>query len=238
MRRIRHHAAVRRRGRHRPARRRLDADPAAAGAAAAAVAAAAAAAAADSRAAAAASAAAARREDGMTMPWRRPLSLLAPRRRPITPRVRRAFPADALARIEQAIAAGERDASRPGVLRDRGRAAARARDAAAARRASARSRCSGCCASGTPRRTTACWSICCSPTATSRSSPTAASTRRSATRRGQAICRDDGSGVSRRPLRRGRRGTGVREISALLAPHFPRDRRASATSCPTSRSIL
>ena len=53
------------------------------------------------------------------------------------------------------------------------------------RRASARSRSSARCGSGTPPRTAACSSICCSPTAMSRSSPTAASTPRSAPRRGK-----------------------------------------------------
>ena len=97
---------------------------------------------------------------------------------------RRAFPPAVMRRIEAAIAEGERHHSgqvcfavEPSL--PLGRVWKRCR------RASARSRCSACCACGTPRRTAACWSTCCSPIATSRSSPTAASTPRSATRRGK-----------------------------------------------------
>ena len=153
------------------------------------------------------------------MPWRRHHRFW---RHLVTDRgaVRRAFPDAALERIEAAIAAGESDASRTGLLRDRAGAAARPRAGRAARRASARSRCSACCGSGTPRRTAACSSTCCSPIATSRSSPTAASTRASAARRGKRS-----AGRWRRRFASGAIAegaeAGVAAINALLAHALP-----------------
>jgi hypothetical protein len=86
----------------------------------------------------------------------------------------------------------------------------------------------GCCGSGTPKRTAASSSTCCSPTATSRSSPIAAFTRASERKRGSG-CAERWKRNSARPLRRGRRD-GARDESTLLAEHYPRDGAARRTS--------
>ena len=149
---------------------------------------------------------------------------------------RRAFPPAALARIEardrrgrtQHIAArcaSPSKAALPLALRA----------AAARRRASARSRCSAGCASGIPRRTAACSSTCCSPIATSRSSPIAAFIARSATAAWQAICRTMEVGVPRRPLR-GRRGRRHRRDQRAARAAFSAHGGRRRTSCRTSRS--
>ena len=213
----------------------------AAGAAAAARAAADSRRAAASRAAAAASAAAARRATGergsTTMSAPEQAAPLLP---PPRDRSRRRAP-----RVSRSGARAHRSADRatarsttaarcasPSSRRCRLRGCSRA-----SRRASARSKCSACCGSGTPRRTAACWSTCCSPIAMSRSSPIAASTRVSAARAWKAVCRK-----MEAAFRDGRFAEGVEaglaEINALLARALPARRRRARNELPDRPVIL
>ena len=201
------------------------------------------AAAADSRAAAAASAAAARRETGergsddMSRPTRFAASsaISRPTARQRAARVSRR---PSLARIEAAIAEGEKrhrgqvrfavEPALPLARVLRGVTAARAR-ARGVRR---------CCGSGIPRRTAASSSICCSPTATSRSSPIAAFTRSVGNAAWDGRLPEDGNGVSRRPLRRRRRGRASPRSTRCSPQHYPRDGTRRGNELPDRPVVL